>query len=274
MDHSGQDQLEEISRILDKHSTFVNTKAIHLYTPTPLAIPRVGGLLRKSSASREPTLTNGTIEMALASVTGFDSTSRQDEKILSEEKLAFLGRIVRMNKPPRRARLLRLLANLKDIQLPNGGFSSAQIEEALESMETTRAINRTATVLIAEDNPVANKLLVKQLQKYDITVVSTVDGSEAVKEWEKSPVGYFNFALFDHHMPVCDGVEAAKRIRAIETRRKVKIHLPIIALSADCQESTKELCLSAGMSGFLTKPIRAGDLPNLLKVHGAPKSAS
>lgn len=150
LDHSGQDQLEEISRILDKHSTFVNTKAIHLYTPTPLAIPRVGGLLRKSSASREPTLTNGTIEMALASVTGFDSTSRQDEKILSEEKLAFLGRIVRMNKPPRRARLLRLLANLKDIQLPNGGFSSAQIEQALESMETTRAITRTATVLIAE----------------------------------------------------------------------------------------------------------------------------
>jgi len=48
------------------------------------------------------------------------------------------------------------------------------------------------------DNPVANKLLIKQLQKYDISVVSTVDGAEAVREWESHPIGFFNFALFDH----------------------------------------------------------------------------
>lgn len=38
----------------------------------------------------------------------------------------------------------------------------------------------------------------KQLQKYDINVVTTSDGSEAIKEWEKRPIGYFHFALFDH----------------------------------------------------------------------------
>lgn len=48
------------------------------------------------------------------------------------------------------------------------------------------------------DNSVANKLLVKQLQKYDIDVVATVNGSEAVREWESRPIGFFNFALFDH----------------------------------------------------------------------------
>jgi len=81
-------------------------------------------------------------------------------------------------------------------------------------------------------------------------------------------------------MPICDGVEAAKRVRAAEMQKKLTNTLPstflcflahelrpksdhvdsVIALSADCQESTKELCLSAGMNGFLTKPMRPGKL--------------
>jgi CheY-like chemotaxis protein len=220
LDHFGQSQLDEISQILDAHPPFTNTKAIHLYTPTPLAIPRVGGLLRKPDMKGPPSVTTGTIDMALASATGFASTSRHEGKDQSDAKPTSFGRIVRMNKPPRRARLLQLLANLRDIQMPAGGFTGSHIEQALESMEMTQALLKTATVLIAEgecstpvyfsllimpiDNPVANKLLIKQLQKYDMNVISTVDGSEAVKEWEKHPIGYFNFALFDHrtHFPL------------------------------------------------------------------------
>ena len=79
-------------------------------------------------------------------------------------------------------------------------------------------------------------------------------------------------------MPICDGVEACKRLRIIEGKRKVPILLPsmfqsvltaitaahescnvlVVALSADCQESTKQLCLSSGMNGFLSKPLRKG----------------
>ncbi len=75
-------------------------------------------------------------------------------------------------------------------------------------------------------------------------------------------------------MPICDGVEACKRLRILEGTRKVSILLPskssrsdtsggelltlpaVVALSADCQESTKQLCLSAGMNGFLSKPLK------------------
>lgn len=74
-------------------------------------------------------------------------------------------------------------------------------------------------------------------------------------------------------MPVCDGVEAAKRVRALESRRKVSVRLPsasqkwikaaatdplstVVALSADCQQANKQLCLSAGMNSFLSKPLK------------------
>ena len=57
-------------------------------------------------------------------------------------------------------------------------------------------------------------------------------------------------------MPICDGVEATKRLRILENKRKSPVVLPIVALSADCQESTKKLCMSAGMNGFFSKPLK------------------
>lgn len=79
-------------------------------------------------------------------------------------------------------------------------------------------------------------------------------------------------------MPICDGVEACKRIRVQENKRRTPVLLPsesfvanvcheltvmivlVVALSADCQESTKQLCLSAGMNAFFSKPLRKGTL--------------
>ena len=74
-------------------------------------------------------------------------------------------------------------------------------------------------------------------------------------------------------MPICDGVEATKRLRNLEAKRKAHVILPsmtlsksisfdhqiislVVALSADCQDSTKQLCLSAGMNAFFSKPLR------------------
>jgi CheY-like chemotaxis protein len=51
------------------------------------------------------------------------------------------------------------------------------------------------------DNPIANQLLVRQLQRYRVNVVTTTDGEAAFKEWEKRGPGFFTFALFDHRTP-------------------------------------------------------------------------
>ncbi|KAJ7102419.1 dual-domain HisK/Mak2 protein kinase [Mycena belliarum] len=177
--------------------------------------------------------------------------------------------VVKMTKPPRQARILQTLAGLKDLpnEMPAAQFS--HVARAIESITTAK---RTlyGNVLVAEDNLIAQNLLVKQLQKHDLNVVATSDGNEALAEWQKHEPGYFSVALFDHHMPVCDGVEATKRLRHLEEKRKAPVSLPIIALSADCQESTKQLCLSAGMNAFFSKPLRKSDLLSLLSMFGAP----
>ncbi|KAI0078477.1 histidine kinase [Panus rudis PR-1116 ss-1] len=174
--------------------------------------------------------------------------------------------VIRMTKPPRRVRLLQTLVNAKypeDKPRDGAGGSTAQ------SDEFTSQRTLYGTVLVAEDNPVAQKLLMKQLERYDLKVVVTSNGEEAIAEWESHEPGYFSVAMFDHHMPIVDGVEACKRIRVLENKRKVPVSLPIVALSADCQESTKQLCLSAGMNAFLSKPLRKGDLTSLLTSFGS-----
>ncbi|THH17217.1 hypothetical protein EW146_g3550 [Bondarzewia mesenterica] len=177
--------------------------------------------------------------------------------------------VIRMTKPFRTIRLLQALASLKS--LPSDTYTNIG-SGTLATVEEPSLAQRTmyGNVLIAEDNPVAQKLVVKQLERYDLNVTATSNGEEAIAEWEAHEPGYFSAALFDHHMPICDGVEAAKRLRVLEDRRKVSKVLPIVALSADCQESTKRLCLSAGMNGFFSKPLKKNDLIALLSMFGSP----
>ncbi|KAF8665081.1 hypothetical protein AX16_000549 [Volvariella volvacea WC 439] len=181
--------------------------------------------------------------------------------------------VVKMTKPPRKLRLLHTLAGLKD--LPNTIASSSQ-SDLMKVMDDLAAAERTlfGNVLVAEDNPIAQHLLVKQLERHKLKVTATSNGEEALAEWESHEPGYFSVALFDHHMPVCDGVEATKRLRAMESKRKARISLPIVALSADCQESTKQLCLSAGMNTFFSKPLKKSDLISLLSMFGQPPQVS
>ncbi|KAJ2919335.1 hypothetical protein MD484_g1075, partial [Candolleomyces efflorescens] len=181
--------------------------------------------------------------------------------------------VVKMTKPPRKARMLQFLASLKNVSTaiaPNPSSDVAKVMEAQAAAQRTLYGN----VLVAEDNPIAQNLLVKQLERYQLKVTATSNGEEAVAAWEGHDPGYFSVALFDHHMPICDGVEAAKRIRVLERKRKVPVILPIVALSADCQESTKQLCLSAGMNFFLSKPLRKNELLMLLSTFGSTTQSS
>ncbi|TRM62878.1 histidine kinase [Schizophyllum amplum] len=182
-------------------------------------------------------------------------------------------RIIRMTKPPRTARLLQLLAELKSLQTVASAQPRSDVSKALDDL-TTAQRTLFGNVLVAEDNIVSQNLLVKQLEKYQLKVTATSNGSEAIAEWEAHEPGYFSIALFDHHMPICDGVEATKRLRILENKRKSPVVLPIVALSADCQESTKKLCMSAGMNGFFSKPLKKPDLTALLSMFGHPPYTS
>ncbi|KZV95615.1 STKc type histidine kinase [Exidia glandulosa HHB12029] len=239
VDHPDELRVQDLLRILQASPAHSKAKIIHLFTPTASAA-RSQHIRWSPTPEPPPQTSPGTAQISL-------------------------GNIVRLSKPPRTMRLLVILASLKDM-LPD--MSLMPISEVHAPVEDPNGLQRTlyGNVLIAEDNDVARQLLVKQLTRYKLTVTATSNGKEAVTAWQAHEPGYFSVALFDHHMPVMDGVEATKQVRLLEARNKVPVQLPIVALSADCQESTKALCLSAGMNGFLAKPLKRNDLTSLLSM--------
>ncbi|KAJ8653301.1 hypothetical protein O0I10_011051 [Lichtheimia ornata] len=186
--------------------------------------------------------------------------------------------IVRMGVPLRRNKLLRMLAGFLKEDDPSSTpapktrpnifarISSSEIKLAIETIpEEHRKAFKKTNVLVAEDNPVAQKLLCKQLKRYGFNITCANNGAEAIAAWTKRPVGYFKMALFDHHMPKCDGVEATKTIRRNEKEQNSKKRLPIVALTADIQDSARAICVNAGMDGYLTKPLNEFALLEFVK---------
>jgi PAS domain S-box-containing protein len=114
---------------------------------------------------------------------------------------------------------------------------------------------RPLRVLLAEDNPVNQKLAVRLLEKRGHAVVVAGDGREALQAMEREP---FDIVLMDVQMPGMDGLEAVAILRARETG--TKSHVPVIAMTAHAMKGDRERCLEAGMDGYLSKPIQPREL--------------
>jgi signal transduction histidine kinase/CheY-like chemotaxis protein len=110
------------------------------------------------------------------------------------------------------------------------------------------------SVLLVEDNAVNQKLASILLERLGCQVTVAVDGSEAVSWAQKQ---WFDVIFMDCHMPVMDGHEATRHIRAEEGPSR---NAPIVALTASAAEEDRRLCEAVGMDDFLTKPIRREEL--------------
>jgi two-component system sensor histidine kinase/response regulator len=113
----------------------------------------------------------------------------------------------------------------------------------------------TLRVLLAEDNAVNRLLARKLLEKHGHTVSVVENGQEALAAIERERP---DLVLMDVQMPVMDGLEAIRALRAKE--QNSGLHLPIIALTAHAMKGDRERCLDAGADDYLTKPIRAAEL--------------
>ena len=118
-------------------------------------------------------------------------------------------------------------------------------------------------VMLVEDHPVNLMIARKLLEKKNCRVIPAVNGQEAVDMLLHGHPGEFQAVLMDIQMPVLNGIEAAKKIRA--SGRPDLRELPIIAMSANAFEEDAERSRAAGMNAHLTKPIDAALLYHTLQ---------
>ena len=118
-------------------------------------------------------------------------------------------------------------------------------------------------MLLVEDNAVNQRVARRFLERLGCEVEVVGDGAQAVAACASKT---YSFILMDMQMPVMDGLEATRRIRASETDGK---RTPIVALTADAMTGTLERCLTAGMDDYLTKPLDISRLQDALdRLHG------
>jgi CheY-like chemotaxis protein len=123
-------------------------------------------------------------------------------------------------------------------------------------------------ILLAEDNPVNQQLALRILEKQGHSIEIACTGQEAVA---KSEAEDFDAILMDVQMPDMDGLEATEAIRRRE--QGTRKHVPIIAVTAHAMAGDRERCLQAGMDGYLSKPIRAQEVIDVLLTAGSVYTA-
>ncbi len=165
---------------------------------------------------------------------------------LRKEETQRVDRII--NKPAKTAVLVRALAALTQAVPP------AEPEPSPSADATPLAGVR---VLVAEDHPVNQRLVMRLLQRFGAAVQVAGNGLEALQALREAD---FDAVLMDCQMPLMDGYEATRQLRLPQSACRDPT-IPVIALTAHAMAADREKCLAAGMNDYLTKPIN----PDLLK---------
>jgi len=134
-------------------------------------------------------------------------------------------------------------------------FEPAAQEEVPASEKTPQGIENLSgrRVLLCEDNELNREIAVAVLREQKMETVTAENGAVGLQKFAQSAEGEYAVILMDIRMPVLDGYETARRIRAME-RPDAKT-IPIIAMTADAFADDVRKCLSAGMNGHIAKPI-------------------
>ncbi len=128
-----------------------------------------------------------------------------------------------------------------------------------DSTERRPSRARSLRVLVADDNPVNQRVISAMLRHRGHVVDVASDGASAFRAHETAP---YDLVFMDAQMPVMDGFSATRAIRAREMLKGT--YTPIIALTAHAMLGYRDLCFAAGMDDYLTKPIEQGELDRVL----------
>jgi CheY-like chemotaxis protein len=212
-------------------------------------------------ATRNPQLTTRTFLLALSSLMERDARKCEDA--------GFDGFL---SKPVRKEKLINMIQRLLRNEL------TAEKKPVQNKIATQHSIKQEAKqsvrILLAEDNPVNQKLAMLMLKKAGYQVEVANNGKVAFEKYTGSPDD-FDLIFMDIQMPEMDGLEATGEIRKWEGKEiahssqlkaedekpatrnsQPGTHVPIVAMTANAMKGDREICLEAGMDDYITKPIR------------------
>ncbi len=158
-----------------------------------------------------------------------------------------LGVAARLLKPVKQSLLLDNMMRV----LGSSDRSRAAAASPEPCADAAERPSRSLRVLLAEDNPVNQKFAIRVLEGAGHRVSVANNGREAV---EHSGSGEFEIVLMDVQMPEMDGLDATRAIRARESGGARR--LPIIAMTANAMAGDREMCIDAGMDGYVPKPVK------------------
>jgi PAS domain S-box-containing protein len=187
-----------------------------------------------------------------------------------DQPVRALGSSTLLTKPVRQSVLYRVLNSLIGGSSTHGTVPLE--EEPAVALEGSRLPpERRLRILLAEDNPVNQRVGSMMLHRLGHEVVVVDNGKQAV---EAFPKGSFDLVLMDIQMPEMDGFEALSSIRSLEDQADRLSPTPIIALTAHAMNGDRDRCLEAGFDEYLSKPIRAADLEAALQRVGSQAERS
>ena len=195
-----------------------------------------------------------------------DDTALTDTRLVMMTSLAACGENRRLQEIGFRAYLTKpvkqshLLDVLKLVACGKGERAPQNPHAIITTHTVDENRRRKIRILLAEDNPVNQKVVLKLMEKLGYRTDVVTNGAEAIRAIESTP---YDLVLMDCQMPVVDGLDATRRIRGGETNAPNNA-IPIIALTAAALDRDRALCFEAGMDDFLSKPVKPKELVKIV----------
>ena len=200
----------------------------------------------------------------------FESFTREEKTTVNRVQGTGLGLAIT-------ARVVEMMGGTISVRSKPGEGSEFTVELELESTETESQSEETEKaaaaglcgkhILLVEDNTINAEIAAMILEQYGMTVDHAENGQIGVDKVRQSGEGFYSAVLMDIQMPVMNGYEATRAIRALPG--DYPRNLPILAMSANAYDEDVRACLDAGMNGHLAKPFQPEDLLKLLIRHVA-----
>ena len=155
------------------------------------------------------------------------------------------------------------MSDIRETLMTAIGQSQSESEDSI--LPTADSDFRGRCILLVEDNELNSEIAVEILNEYGFLVDTVENGAEAVEKVKNSTPGNYDLVLMDVQMPVMNGYEATRQIRALDDPALSGI--TILAMTANAFDEDRKKALECGMDGFLSKPIVIEELVSTLHDH-------